>query len=295
MAHADPDGAGPSFSVLTLNVWFFSDPWWFDPPRGAVPDSAACRMHPAPSWPRRRALILRLLEEHRPDLVALQETGRDGRWHLAGPDQGRQLAEAAGYRAVYHAAQWGSSPRTPHWEYGLSLLSRHPVLDAGFIRLPHNPQRARDVRRICQAAVVRFPWGELALLNAHFSLDPDARLASARAVLAYADRVAGSRPCVIAGDLNALPRGRTLAALTAGGAYRDAWRAASGGRPGPTFPSHRPSRTLDYVLAGQGLHVRGARLVGDRPDALGYYPSDHLGVLANLSLAAGGRRWYTGE
>lgn len=281
------NGPVPAFTVLTLNVWFFSDPWWFDPPRGAVPGSVAARMQPAPSWPRRRDLIVRLIRREQPDLVALQETGRDDRWHLAGPNQGQQVAEATGYQVIYHPSQWGSSPRTPRWEYGLSLLSRHPIVEADVLPLPHNPQRFRDVRRICQSAVVRMPWGELALFNAHLSLDQDARLASARMVRLYGDRFAGTRPRVIAGDLNALPRSRTLGALTADGAYRDAWRAACGAVAGPTFPSHAPARTLDYILAGRGLTVRDARLVGHEPDALGYYPSDHLGVLATLTLADG--------
>jgi endonuclease/exonuclease/phosphatase family metal-dependent hydrolase len=47
-----------------------------------------------------------------------------------------------------------------------------------------------------------------------------------------------------------------------------------------------PAARLDYVFVGPGPAIVRAALLGDRPDAEGFYASDHFGVAATL-------RWPT--
>jgi endonuclease/exonuclease/phosphatase family metal-dependent hydrolase len=51
---------------------------------------------------------------------------------------------------------------------------------------------------------------------------------------------------------------------------------------GATMPSHASVARLDYVFVGDGPAIAGARLLGERPGAMGFYPSDHLALAATL-------------
>ncbi len=62
----------------------------------------------------------------------------------------------------------------------------------------------------------------------------------------------------------------------------DARREANPGNGGPTMPSEAPVIRTDYILVGDGLAVVRASRLGHRPNADGFYPSDHRGVVAIL-------------
>ena len=76
--------------------------------------------------------------------------------------------------------------------------------------------------------------------------------------------------------------------------FRDAWRDAGDGGPGHTWDNRNdfarldlePNRRIDYVFVGwpkaRGAgQVTACRLAGDEP-LDGLWPSDHIGVLAEL-------------
>lgn len=117
------------------------------------------------------------------------------------------------------------------------------------------------------------------------------------------------------GDLNAEPDadeirllgGHKTAPVVPGLVLVDAWRYADPMSPGWTWDRRNPyvaatgepSARIDYVLVGLPAasgagQVRSVRLIGDRP-VHGIWPSDHAGVLAELSpprsgsIGAGGR------
>jgi endonuclease/exonuclease/phosphatase family metal-dependent hydrolase len=56
------------------------------------------------------------------------------------------------------------------------------------------------------------------------------------------------------------------------------------------MPSHAPTARIDYILVGGGLRVLSAARLGDQSDGDGFYPSDHLGVVATLRADAGAER-----
>jgi endonuclease/exonuclease/phosphatase family metal-dependent hydrolase len=87
------------------------------------------------------------------------------------------------------------------------------------------------------------------------------------------------RPVALVGDLNTVDTDKPeLDILRRAGMY-DTWGSVGGGS-GATMPSHEPISRLDYIWLGPGLDPQDAELIGADPDHDGYYPSDHLGVLA---------------
>ena len=119
-------------------------------------------------------------------------------------------------------------------------------------------------------------------MNTHFSLDGHARLSNAAETLSFVTRLADTDSAVLMGDFNAEPRSTEIRALTGSGDLVDAWVLAHGIQPGFTYASFNPVRRIDYVML-KNVPADGisARLIGTEP-ADGAYPSDHLGILADL-------------
>lgn len=100
------------------------------------------------------------------------------------------------------------------------------------------------------------------------------------ALLTYLTTLPPSRTPVVAGDFNATPDAPAIVRMRE--SLRDAWAVVHGGAGGATMPSHAPVARLDYLFVGAEPALIGATLLGDQPDANGFYPSDHLGVSATL-------------
>ena len=122
-----------------------------------------------------------------------------------------------------------------------------------------------------------------------------ARLRQARAITAFLDELPPTDATVLVGDLNGLPDEPAMDWLFAAG-FRSATREAGLGDPG-TFPSgliaptiyRGPRVCIDYVLVRGSVRVKDARLAFDQPSANdpGLYPSDHLGLVADLEISPG--------
>lgn len=105
------------------------------------------------------------------------------------------------------------------------------------------------------------------------------QVAGVEAVLAYVATLPPGRTPIVAGDFNATPDAPAITRM--GGTFQDAWAVVHGGG-GATMPSHAPVARLDYLFVGTGPALTGAVLFGERPDADGFYPSDHLGLAVTL-------------
>jgi len=200
------------------------------------------------------------------DVVGLQEVDRaQPRSH--GADLAAVAAEAMGateHRFVaalagtpggtWSAATGEVEPRVP--AYGVALLSRYPVLSWEVIRLPapraglpmplpgsRRPVWVRDEPRVAVAAVVDGPFGAFTVCTTHLSFLPGWSAAQLRRITRWLGGRPG--PLVLMGDLN---MGRRPAARLTG---------LRGLAALPTFPSDRPRRQLDHVLASDGLRTTG--------------------------------------
>jgi endonuclease/exonuclease/phosphatase family metal-dependent hydrolase len=127
------------------------------------------------------------------------------------------------------------------------------------------------------------------------------RLAEARKMLAFIERVAGGGPAILLGDFNALADSEEIAVLQQAG-FADAFALAGSGEgitwdedhntniqlQRRTYPDEAPqdprNKRIDYVFVrGPGLRVSRAQVALDRPID-GHFPSDHFGVLVQLEV-----------
>jgi endonuclease/exonuclease/phosphatase family metal-dependent hydrolase len=141
--------------------------------------------------------------------------------------------------------------------------------------------------------------------NTHLEtqLAPPIQVAQAQELLAIA--AAQALPAILVGDFNSDAGGGQTPTydLLTGAGYRDTWLDGGPDTPGFTC-CHDPdlrnetsqlSQRLDLILAGNGLKLRNAQLVGgvqatvlgddpaDRTPS-GLWPSDHAGVVATLHI-----------
>jgi endonuclease/exonuclease/phosphatase family metal-dependent hydrolase len=206
------------------------------------------------------------------DVVGLQEVDRCWSQRSAFDDQARGLAEHLDMHMVFgaslHRARRGSEQ--PGREYGVALLSRHPIVGTRHLPLPR--PRGGEPRTLLQAEVL-VGGVRLRCLNTHLQhRSGTERRAQARAIEAVvAD---GGGPTVLVGDLNAGPDTAEVATLTR--RLVDAWRRRGEGE-GYTFTAEKPHTRIDYVLASPTTHVERIRVLAT--DA-----SDHLPVVADLRL-----------
>ncbi|MFJ8014426.1 poly(A) polymerase [Streptomyces sp. NPDC096339] len=230
---------------------------------------------------RRRPLLLAELAAADADLIALQEVE---------PELLGMLLAAEWVRAEYTVT---TDPRGRDVaEYGLLLLSRLPVREAGLHGL--GPHKAVTAVTVDTAA------GPLVVAATHLTSDHTERGDVRReAELArLAEGLGGIEAGVaLLGDFNDGRSGAEGPAAALG--MRDAWNDVHGAADAtPTFdPTANPlaavgsltgraSRLDRILLRAAGARVTRAALRGDSPDTEGLFPSDHYAVEVTLGFGA---------
>lgn len=256
----EADGAGPSSPGLrigTLNVRNTSD-----------------------RWRERRQLLVAQLAEICPDVIGVQELRR---WPSQTKWIARRLNESlrGGPPYVYHST--GKTGLWGLWE-GISVLSRLPVVERGFLDLGGEHRVANWVR------VGLVDGALLEIHNVHLaSRDRALRDRQARLIIDHM-AAGGDIPKLVVGDLNAGPTSSTLRLL--GERLRSAYRLVHGEEPAKTWPTGlRPAvergSVIDYVLVDDHVEVVDAWLTFDRsaPTDPTLFPSDHFGIAATVRVS----------
>jgi endonuclease/exonuclease/phosphatase family metal-dependent hydrolase len=256
--------------TVTYNLWGRSMPatYWREREevRGALPGSKTIEITDEMTiWEARRAQLERVLGEAAPALVAFQEvTGSPG----AGRSRAEELARAVG---LPHVAQEGP----------LAVASRHPLRSARTRPLPVPAGAYGGCPYLLEADL-----GFATVWVVHLPVGPDSiKVACARMLLDAAAEPAG--PLVICGDLNWPADGEAMRHLLHDGTLVDGWIAGGGHRAALTQPLPDRRWRLDYVLmrSRDDIAVRpDARILGDRPDENGLFPSDHCGMSVTLCI-----------
>lgn len=187
------------------------------------------------------------------DVLALQEVDdfvqRTGRIDVAA-----HVAAATGMSYAFgEAMRLGKRGR-----YGNALLVRGPLEEVDVLALPHHPEREP------RCAVIGRGAG-MTIASCHLGLHGDA---VAQLPVVVAALVARAGPHLLLGDLNLDPSHVDVGTLT---------RLQSG----PTFPAHRPRRTIDHIAIG-GLEVVAVTVIDEQP------VSDHRPLAVELTRPVGG-------
>jgi endonuclease/exonuclease/phosphatase family metal-dependent hydrolase len=208
----------------------------------------------------RTAAVLRALD---PDIVGLQEVDQRVR-RSGGVPQADSLGRLLGMEAAF-----GAFMPYQGGEYGLAILSRHPIVRTHVIRLPDGNEP-----RVALRTDVVFPGADtISVVNVHFDWVANDTLRHAQALALTRVLDTMSRPYVLLGDFNDEPGSRTLGLFAA--------RATEARKPAAdrfTFSSTEPAKEIDFVFAAPAAawHVGGARVIHE-PVA-----SDHRPVVATL-------------
>jgi endonuclease/exonuclease/phosphatase family metal-dependent hydrolase len=235
----------------------------------------------ADRWDERLPLLLADMSALQPDVVGLQE--------VVFPMQQDRLIGAAGARRYQSFRGPADRP-----EYGNALLVADELatrvtdverLDLGLGRSALRLLLALDDRTTALIAVTHLH---------HVPADEAARDEQARRLMEWIAAAPVTDLQVVVGDFNAEPDEPACERIRSHG-YRSAFAEANGADPDVTWPSglQAPAMDtdgdpgcLDYVWLRGDLRARSARLAFDRP-AVGdptLYPSDHLGIVAELDL-----------
>ena len=223
------------------------------------------------------------------DVLGLQEVDRDQPRSL-GADLTAVAAEAMGAVDSQFVAALSGTPggtwmaatgdeQPGSASYGISLLSRYPVVSWRVVRLDplrmsvplwsqqsRRPFLARDEPRVAVAAVVDGPSGQMTVCNTHLSFIPGWSGHQLRTLVRSLEGT--PEPLVVIGDLNMQQRGAAR---------------HSGLRPiatAATFPAPRPTRQLDHVL------VRGGIRAGGPAEAVRLPLSDHRALVVPVAPGA---------
>jgi endonuclease/exonuclease/phosphatase family metal-dependent hydrolase len=233
----------------------------------------------ADRWFERLPLLLADMATLQPDLLGLQE--------VVYVMQQDRLIGAAGEGRNDAVRGWAGRP-----EYGNSLLVREPLTASGSDRLDLGLSRSalRSVVALSGGASV------LVVVTHLHHLGPDAveRDEQTATLLAWLEEVPKADATIVMGDFNADPDEPAPARLRAAD-FRSAYAEANGAEPAVTWPSGLVAPAmdtdgdpacLDYIWLRGAIRVESARLVFDRPapEDPTLYPSDHLGIAAQLEI-----------
>ncbi len=220
--------------------------------------------------------IAKVIRESDADIVALQEVDQ-GCGRSERTAQTQELEKLTGYYGVF-----GKAIDFDGGEYGQAVLSRWPIKHSLVHKLPNEQQSNGSMReqRIVLEATIPSQLGTIRFFSTHLDHSKeDLRHEQARAVVGFLDTVSLEESkaiaTVLAGDLNATPKSRTLTS------FEQRWQIdpQSPSEVIATYPSESPKTRIDYVLVD-----RAGRLVVESIEVLSEpVASDHRPVLGTLA------------
>ena len=229
-------------------------------------------------WRERWPVLLAGLVAELPDVLLLQEAARfapQSRWIA---HKLSRTEPHSRYRAVTTAKLgWRSMIE------GLAVVTRLPVCDTAMLDLGGDARVAQRVTLASRAGTL------FDVYNVHLSHREEReplRLIQVNRLLDWA----GARahvPAIIAGDFNARPESAPIQAMLK--TWRSAHTVVHGGEPGFTAPSWSGAgegQVVDYIFVGDDVAVLTCAVAFGPVERAGHlvFPSDHLGLVANLHI-----------
>ncbi len=222
--------------------------------------------------------IAKIIRDHQPDIVALQEIDQSSHWnkHINLLDY---LQSATEYPEAIHGVHNKRGGRKP-LAYGNAFLSKHPTLNWKASSFGNKKIGEKGFLE-AQFAVED---NQIDIVNLHLDFrSRRSRISQVEQLLASLHKRSIENPYhlppIICGDFN-----------TSSGATRDALHHLIQGkannenyryypRSERTFPAHFPTRGLDFVLLADPFEAISTKVVRS-------FASDHLPVIAMIALPA---------
>jgi endonuclease/exonuclease/phosphatase family metal-dependent hydrolase len=269
-----------TFKVMTFNIRY-----------GTAKDSLN-------SWQYRRSILIDCLKQHKPDILATQESMDFqiefikaafphwkvfgvGRYHgVTEPDRPHESMRGESCKIMYDSTKfeivkkgtyWHSDtpdvPASKTWGNGLPRITTW-----GILRIMNNDQQFVVMN-------THFHWGEPYVSN------------TANLIIHKWCEIAGTRPTILLGDFNLEPTSEThdLFCGKSGiddtqSGFIDCWQALSkvesNAGTGHGFEGSKSRGRIDWILVTPEFKVRDIEIIYDNDN--GQYPSDHYPVLAEI-------------
>ncbi len=245
--------AFPALRILTLNIQVGMPTHNY----GHYLTGAWRHVLPSPSARRNLDRIAEFISGF--DIVALQEADA-GSLRTAQINQIEYLARRAGFTHWHAAINRNLGPFAQH---ALGFLSRHRLQD-----VRHHPLPGRiPGRGVLEAHVREDGHAPLHLMVAHLSLGRGTRARQLEYVAGLVDPAADA---LLMGDFNCEPSELDAHPHLQRIGFKTVHES-------PTYPSWRPARSIDHVLATPSAQVRSGQVLDLRL-------SDHLPVSAEVIL-----------
>lgn len=238
-------------------------------------------------WSVRKHNVFKLIRNHAPDVVGFQEVLRGQLYDLnaalpmyhhygVGDRNGRGTGEFA---PIYYRAD-----RFDRLDNGTFWLSKTPSV-------PGSQGWDAAAPRICTWIKLRDrrTYQTFYYFNTHFdSQGRTSRLESARLILNQTKIIAGSStPIILTGDFNASPTSEAYPTFITNTIFKDSKHLSEKSHCGPDstfstfFVGNTMSRSIDHIFV-TSHHFRTLQHATLTDSNNGFYPSDHLPVLAEI-------------
>ena len=238
-------------------------------------------------WAKRRDEVARLILDHDPDVVGLQEALRN------------QLDDLGKALPAYGEIGVGRDDGKTKGEYAAILYrkERFKVVDSGTFWLSDTPDVpgskswGNRITRICTWAILmeRSSGLSFSIYNVH--LDHESQPSREMSAWLLAKRAHSAMmvgPVIVTGDFNAGESNPAVATMKVGEAgFVDSFRACHpGDEPPGTFNDFGHDKgskeKIDYIWVQRRAKVESAGI--DRRSKDGHFPSDHYAVWAKLTV-----------
>jgi endonuclease/exonuclease/phosphatase family metal-dependent hydrolase len=212
------------------------------------------------------AAIARVINDQKPDFVALQEVDVNTQRSGKGLNQAKELARLTGMNFFFSKAidhQGG--------DYGVAVLSRYAILDSTRFTLPVDSVIKGETRTIAAITVEISKGKKIIFASTHLDLKEQNRLTQAELIVKYFEK--SGLPMILGGDFNALAESKVIQYLDQ--SFTRSCRACAF-----TIPVGVPTRTIDFVMYKKDgtFESISTRVIDEK------YASDHLPVVAELKI-----------
>ncbi|NPE28274.1 EEP domain-containing protein [Methanococcoides sp. SA1] len=219
--------------------------------------------------------IARVIAQHRPDIVALQEVDV-GKNRTDGVDQARVIAESLEMRHHFYP-----TVRVENELYGDAILTHLPMklIKAG--PLPGLPESPHLELRGALWVTIKVGNHELQCINTHLGLFPKERLVQAEALLSsqWLAHPDCRLPALVCGDFNATPGSAVCRLMQK--SLVDAQLKNPKKKPMNTFCSRYPAVRIDHLYTSPGIDLIDFEVPSNE---LAQVASDHLPLVVTLNL-----------